>query len=242
MKKVSTGISGLDEMLEGGFPRNRIILVRGGPGSGKTTVSMQFVVDGIMKSERGIYVTLEEPLHLIKKNMTAFGWNLEDFEKKGMLKMIDASILAFKPFGSARYDHTSKLVMTPIVNLIKKSVEDFRAKRLVVDPITSVVIQQRFPTDKRFEIRELVKSLREMECTSIITSEVSSSSDKSDFYVEEYLADGAVILSKTLKDFMLIKTVRIEKMRGIKHDDQPRKYEITRDGFTIFHTEPVSFE
>jgi len=63
MKRVSTGIVGLDEMLGGGFPQERVILVRGGPGSGKTIFSLQFIVEGVKRGERGIYVTLEEPLN-----------------------------------------------------------------------------------------------------------------------------------------------------------------------------------
>ena len=240
MVRISTGVSGLDEMLGGGFPRNRIVLVRGGPGSGKTTLCMQFVVDGVRKNERGIYVTLEEPVDLVRENMKLFGWNLEDYEEKGTLRLIDGSKLVSKNFGSTGYNHQSKLVMTGITNILKRSVAQFGAKRLAVDPITSAVIQQRFPTDKRFEILELIGTLRKLDCSSLISSEFSSSAGKGDFYVEEYLADGVIVLTKTLHNFKLIKTARIEKMRGIKHDDQPRKYEIKDNGLIIYNTESVS--
>lgn len=239
MKVVSTGILGLDEMVGGGFLENRIILVRGGPGAGKTIFSFQFLVEGAKKGEQGIYITIEEPLNLIKLNMKAFGWDLEAFEKKGFLKLIDESGQIYKPFTPNRYDRgSSKLLITPILWKIKQEVEKLGAKRLVIDPITSAVIHQRFPADKRREISELIKALRNLKCTSIITSEVTSSA-VGDFYVEEYLADGAVILSKTLRDFNVIKTVRIEKMRGLKHDDQPHRYEISDKGIVVYHTEPV---
>jgi len=238
MVKISTGVSGLDEMLGGGFPRNRIVLVRGGPGSGKTTLCMQFVVDGVMKNEPGIYVSMEEPVDLLRENMKLFGWNLEDYEKRGVLHFIDASDLLSKGLSSTGRDSHSRLVMTGLTDILRRSVAHFGAKRLAVDPITSAVIQQRFPTDKRFEILELIRTLRTVDCTSLISSEVSSSGG-SDFYVEEYLADGVIVLTKTLSDFKLIKTARIEKMRGINHDDQPRKYEITKSGLKVFNTESV---
>lgn len=240
MVRISTGVSGLDEMLGGGLPRNRIVLVRGGPGSGKTTLCMQFVVDGVRKNERGIYLTLEEPVDLVRENMKVFGWNLEDYEERGILRLVDGSSLVSKDFGSTGYDRRSKLVMTGITDILRRSVAQFGAKRLAVDPITSAVIQQRFPTDKRFEILELIGTLRKLDCTSIISSELSSSAGEGDFYVEEYLADGVIVLTKTLHDFRLIKTARIEKMRGIKHDDQPRKYEIKDNGLVIYNTESVS--
>ena len=73
MVKLTTGCSGLDYMLGGGFPSNRIFLVRGGPGAGKTTFCVQFIMEGLKKNEPGIFVTFEEPLDLIKKNMLLFG-------------------------------------------------------------------------------------------------------------------------------------------------------------------------
>jgi KaiC/GvpD/RAD55 family RecA-like ATPase len=241
MERVSTGIAGLDEMLGGGFIQNRIILVRGGPGSGKTIFSLQFILDGIKKGERVIYVTLEEPLNLIKANMTLFGWDLDNYEKKGVLKTIDGSQLIYKSSTDTKYEiSSSRPLITHVAGQIKQAVENFKAKRLVVDPLTSVIIHQRFPTDKRLEILELVKILREMRCTSIITSEFSSPSAEGEFYVEEYLADGVIILSKKLENFKMIKTVRVEKMRGMRHDDQPRRYEITDKGFLVYHTEPVT--
>ena len=163
MVRGSSGVCGLDEMLDGSFPRNRIVLVRGGPGSGKTTLCMQFVVDGFRKNERGIYVTLEEPVNLVRENMNLFGWNLEDYEEKGMLRLIDGSKLVSKIFGSTGYNHQSKLVIAGITDILKRSVAQFGAKRLVIDPITSAVIQQRFPTDKRFEILELIATLRKLD-------------------------------------------------------------------------------
>jgi KaiC/GvpD/RAD55 family RecA-like ATPase len=238
--RVSIGVSGLDEMLGGGFPRNRIVLVRGGPGSGKTTLCMQFVLDGVRKNEQGIYVTLEEPVDLVRENMRVFGWNLEDYEEKGLLRLVDGSKLVSKDFGSGGYNRESKLVMKGITDILRRSVDQFGAKRLAIDPITSAVIQQRFPTDKRFEIFELISTLRKLDCTSVISSEFSSSAGEGDFYVEEYLADGVIVLSKSLHDFKLIKTARIEKMRGTKHDDQPRKYEINDNGIVVYHTESVS--
>jgi len=236
---ISTGILGLDEMVGGGFLENRIILVRGGPGVGKTVFSFQFLVEGAKKREQGIYVTLEEPLNLIKLNMKLFAFDLEGFERRGLLKLINESGQVYKPFAPNRYDRDgAKLLVTRMLERIKQEVENLGAKRLVIDPITSLVIHQRFPTDKRLEIMELIKALRNLRCTVVITSEATSHTER-DFFVEEYLADGAVILSKKLRDFNVIKTVRIEKMRGLKHDDQPHRYEISDDGIVIYHTEPV---
>ena len=236
--KTSTGISGLDEMLEGGFPKKRIILVRGGPGSGKTTMCMQFIIEGVKNNESGIYVSMEEPIDLVRENMQLFDWDIKEKEEKGLLHLIDASEILSKGPISQQRNYQQKLIMTGLTDILKRTITHFNAKRLAIDPITSAVIQQRFPTDKRFEILELIKTLRIMNCTSLISSEFSSS-DGGDFYVEEYLADGVVILSKILKNYKIIKTARIEKMRGVKHDDDPHRYEITNRGIVVYNTEPV---
>ncbi len=242
MKRVTTGISGLDEMLGGGFLSNRIVLIRGGPGTGKTVFSLQFVVKGAEKGEKGIYITLEEPLDLVRKSMASLGFDLKDFEEKNLLKLIDGSQMVYNKTGSEqrRSYGGPKSTMAHVANQIKYEVENFGAKRLVVDPITSAIIQQRFPTDKRLEILELVKVLRKLPCTSVITSESAAHSEGGEFFVEEYLADGSIVLSKALRDFVVFKTLRVEKMRGTGHDDQPRKYEITEKGFVVYNTEPVT--
>lgn len=241
MEKISTGIQGLDEMLKGGFPKNRILLVRGGPGSGKTTLCMQFIMQGAMNNEPGIYLSMEEPTDLIRQNMKPFGWNLKEYEEKGLIKLIDASGVITKGIGITGQTNQSKLVMDDLTKILERIVPNLKAKRLAVDPITSAVIQQRFPTEKRFEIFQLIGTLRKLDCTSLISSELTSAEGENDFYVEEYLADGVIVLSKTLSNFKLIKTARIEKMRGINHDDQPRKYEITKQGIKIFNTESINF-
>lgn len=240
MTRISTGVMGLDEMLDGGFLENKIILIRGGPGTGKTIFSLQFIAEGAKKGEKGIYLTLEEPMESVRTAVVSLGFDLEKLEKKNTLKLIDGSQLVYKFSEEIRSNYSSpKPVISQIVNQIIIEAESFGATRLVVDPITSAIIHQRFPTDKRLEILELIKSLRKLNCTSVITSE-SASPSEDEFFVEEYLADGVIILAQTLRNFAVTKTIRVEKMRGTKHDDQPRKYEIGDKGLVVYNTEPVT--
>jgi KaiC/GvpD/RAD55 family RecA-like ATPase len=236
--RVSTGVKGIDEMLKGGFIANKIILLRGGPGTGKTIFSLQFLTEGAKKGEKGLYVTLEEPVDSIRKTASNLGFNLEKYEKEHLVEIFDGSKMVYKFSEERRGTDAQRPVIANIVDQLQILVNSSGAQRLVIDPITSAIIHQRFPTDKRLEILELMKGLRKMTCTSLVTSEAASSSED-DFFVEEYLADGVVILSNSMHNFVLIKTVWIEKMRGIKHDDQPRKYEISDKGIIVFDSEPV---
>lgn len=226
-------------MLKGGFLPNKIILLRGGPGTGKTIFSLQYLTEGAKKGQKGLYVTLEEPIDSIRKTSANLGFDLEKYEKQDLIKTFDGSEMVYKFSEEKRGYDAQKPVISSIVNQMNILVKDFGAKRLVIDPITSAIIHQRFPTDKRLEILELMKGLRKMDCTSLITSE-SASSSEDDFFVEEYLADGVIILSNSMRNFAVTKTVWVEKMRGLKHDDQPRKYEISDKGIVVYATEPVT--
>jgi len=240
MTRISSGVTGLDEMLGGGFLENKIILVRGGPGTGKTIFSLQFIVEGARKGEKGIYLTLEEPMDSVRTTASSLGLDLEKLEEKNMIKVIDGSQLVYKFSEEIKNNYSSpKPVISQIVNQIIIEAKSFGATRIAVDPITSALIHQRFSTDKRLEILELVKSLRKIRCTSVITSE-SSSQSEDEFFVEEYLADGVIILAQTLHNFAIIKTIRVEKMRGTRHDDQPREYEVGDEGLIVYNTEPVT--
>ena len=237
MEKVSTGIKGLDDMLLGGLPKGRIILLCGGPGTGKTIFSLQFLMVAADRGEPGVYVTLEEPLTFIRENISDFGWDLRKKEKDGLLELLDFCAVSygegFKGSREREGEESSYSIFGPIL----AAAEKIKAKNIVIDPLTSVAIHEQRPNMKRIRIAEMLSELRKTGCTSVLTSEVSTVSG--DFYVEEFLADGVIKLDKVLQNFSLINTLRIEKMRGLNYDDQPRRYAIDNRGLTVFNTEQV---
>jgi circadian clock protein KaiC len=93
LDRVATGIKGFDEVLNGGLPKARTILIVGSPGSGKTTFAIQFLVGGAKAGEPGLYVSLDEKPERVKDNLSSFGWNLDSLEQSGKLTFIDATQL-----------------------------------------------------------------------------------------------------------------------------------------------------
>ncbi|MDQ1280440.1 MAG: hypothetical protein QG670_1703 [Thermoproteota archaeon] len=237
MIKISTGVEGLDEMLGGGFPRGRVYLVSGGPGTGKTIFSLQYLMAAVERGEPGIYVTLEEPLSFIRENVDSFGWDLKQKELSKRLKLLDFYAVTF---GEESFETKGRDSSEPSFSIIREvvnAVKAVRAEHVVIDPLTSIVIHEQRAGVKRYKIGEIFSELRKIGCTALFTSEITSS--EGEFYMEEFLADGVIRLNKTIQDFDLIKTIRIEKMRGIKYDEQPRRYIIDERGFSVYHTEPV---
>jgi len=236
MKLLATGINGFDEMLNGGIQEGRVVLVCGGPGAGKTILTVQCMVQALSRGEPCIFATLEEPLKNIKENVLNFGWNLDEWEKLGLLKTLDLFMIPGASIVNARDRETSDTELFTIKTIVDIA-KTQRAKWVFIDPLTSLVIHEPRSGRKRFVIGELFESLRKLGCSSIVTSEAAP--QEGDFYMEQFLADGVILLSKDLKDYNLIKTIRIDKMRGAQFDEQPRRYTITTRGFRVFNTEPV---
>jgi circadian clock protein KaiC len=231
---VSTGIKGLDEMLKGGLPKGRVILLCGGPGTGKTIFSLELLSSAAEKGVHGVYATLEEPLNLIKENGKIFAWNIEEKEKNQSIKLLEYRVLSYEnPSGREK----SEASTSSITNKIIEAAKSIHAEFLVIDPLTSIVINEQRAGEKRRKIAELFNQLRGSGYTSILTSETSASDGE--FYIEEFLADGVIRLDKVIQNFNLIRTIRIEKMRGVEHDEQPKRYIIDRNGFTVYSTEPI---
>ena len=235
--RVETGISGLDEMLGGGIPEKSIILLCGGPGSGKTIMTLQYMMTAVSRGEPVVYVSLEEPMTKKTKNATAFGWDIAKAESEDMVETLDIYMVPHSQGVVEPIDRRKGKIQFSIENEIETAVKRIGAKHIIIDPVTSILIHESRSGKKRFLIGQLFDTIRNLDCSAIVTSEGLPS--QNDFYMEQFLSDGVFLLSKDLLDFTMIKTLRIDKMRGIDFDDQPRRFVITPRGFQVFSSESV---
>jgi KaiC/GvpD/RAD55 family RecA-like ATPase len=242
--RCRSGVIGLDEILQGGIPRGGCVLVAGGPGSGKTIISTQFLLKGVQKfDEPGLLVTFDESPKSIRKNMSRFGWNLAELEEKNMFRILDLSNLIYltpDEFQKTAYGvNVAEFTIVGAMQIIRDNVESLNANRVVVDGVTSLSIFEENEAKRRRNLAQLFKGLRDLGCTSLVTSEVSVALAEREHQLEEFLADGVLLLRPILRKGRIIKSILIEKMRGISHDTQPRPYTITEEGFTIYPNETV---
>jgi len=235
--RVSTGVPGLDEMLGGGMPKGSILLVCGGPGVGKTILTLQYMMAAVRRGEPCVYVSLEESMEKKVQNAAAFGWDVRAAINEGKVDVMDVYMIPHSQGIVDYVDRNRGKLQLSIETEIERAIKRVGAKHLLVDPLTSLLVHEQRSGRKRFIIGQLFDVVRNMDCSAIITAE--GIPKDTDFYMEQFLADGVTLLNKDLLDFKLIKTLRIDKMRGIDFDDQPRRYVITGRGMKVFHSEPV---
>ncbi len=235
---VKTGIPGIDSLLgEQGIPRGYVVFVNGAPGSGKTTFAIQFLYKGATQfDEPGVYVSLDESPTHITRNMKSFGWDLEKLEDENKLVMLDSS-----PIRRIKREIKVKreFSMERLIDTVGEVISKIGAKRVAIDPLAILTIQYPSTLDRVYAVMDLLQALAETQCTTLMISELKTSAMEREYQLEEYLAQGTILLRTFEKPGGLIRAFQIEKLRGIKHDPQPRPYKITGEGIEVYPEERV---
>jgi circadian clock protein KaiC len=238
---VPSGISGLDELLQGGFPKDRTILVYGGPGSGKTTLCVQYLYNGAVHyDEPGILVTLNETPDEIKDNMSSFSWDLDKLETTGLLTILDIRAVRVNKAGfislSQNVVKDDAIPFSHLARRISETAQKMKAKRLVLDSLTALTFQSNQPeVIIRYGVLGLFQILTQLECTSLMISEsrfTQRSQPQSVIPLELFLATGVINLYTDV-ELEGVRAIQIQKMRGINHDSAIRPFAITQNGISI---------
>src|SRR5437899_7842199 len=200
--RTPTGIPGLDKLLTGGLPKSRTILLSGGPGTGKTILSSQYLVNGILDyEESGVYVSLDENKQHVFEEMLDFGWDFEDLENNKKLIFLEASPIRYLPaeikVGKLTVGR-KEFSMATLIEMIKTSVREIGAKRIVVDPVTTLVFQYEGVAAQRNALVELMEALADTGATCLITTELRRPGFERSLDYEEYLAHGVILLQQLL--------------------------------------------
>lgn len=221
LKRVKTGIEGLDGLIEGGFLKGDVTLLAGNTGSGKTIFSTEFICNGaVAYQEKGVYATFEEDEKTLKRNMAKFGFDFEKLEKDGMIKVI--GLEAMKGAG-----------LNANIELILSTIKDLKAERLVVDSLTAFFNA----SQERFEYRTLIhifyKVLKTLDCTTVMTCSVPTGSRTLGLGVEEFISDAVLSLENVMHVAELKTRFLIRKMRGTHHSRQYHEVIIYENGLKI---------
>lgn len=222
--RVMTGVPGLDELIEGGFRRGQVISVSGSSGSGKTTFAVQFLVNGaLMYNEPGLYITLGEQKKQIFANMLRYGWDLKKLEEDKKILFVEYPPYEIEVFLSQEV-------------VIRDSVEMVGVKRLVIDPVSSLLMGYGDEQKRRERLLRLLERLRSLGCTSLMTSEsggIDVEVPLGKFEVELF-SDGIIYLYNMRKESRRQRGLEVIKLRGTKHSSKTCPIEFTEHGIEVY--------
>jgi circadian clock protein KaiC len=222
MIRAESGIKGLDEIIEGGFPFPSVILVAGEPGTGKTTFSMQSLFHGAKKGEGGMYFTaISEPVDQVHKFMSKYSFYDRKLVDDGMIKFMDVGEILVKEGPTKAFEM--------IVNIVRKE----NIKRAVIDPISpfSYVFDTR-QSYRKF-LHDFFVTLRALETLTILVAETPPQ----EVTKEEvsYMADGLILLHLQPSENPAIfkPGIQIRKMKGTEHSKDILRLGFTKDGMRL---------
>jgi circadian clock protein KaiC len=232
--RVSTGITGLDDLIGGGFERGKAYLVTGETGTGKTIFSLQFLLHGISEGEPGIYATMDQKPDHIVEDGASLGWNIEEHLDSEEFIFLDAT-----PY---KKGENTAFSLNSFSSELKTYTSVLGGRRVVLDPIVPFAARTGDYIEIRENVRNIIRRLEENECTTLITTEIPpGSSSLSTLGVEELFVHGIIVLGLQKQANRLTRSLLVRKMRGTAIDLTIQTYSITQnEGIVI--TGPLIYE
>ncbi len=232
IERVKTLIPGFDELVKGGIPKRNIVLLSGGPGTGKSIFAQQFIFNGLKQGERGVLVTLEEHPVQLRRNMLAFGWDVKKFEEENKFAIVDAFTGGVgETAKKEKYVVRSTDDIPELLDVIRQSIKDIGAERIVIDSISTLYLTK--PALARGVLMQLKRVISGLGATAIFVSQVSVTERGFGGPGVEHAVDGIIRLDLDEINGELVRSLIIWKMRGTAHDMHRRPFEITDKGIIV---------
>lgn len=223
LKRIKTGIEGLDEITGGGFIKNSIITICGGTGSGRTTFGIQYLANGAyLYKERGMYISFDQPKYSLFGNMSSFIWNLPELEKNKQLFFIE-------------YPTNELSFFLEKENALIELIDTLGIERVVIDPIGPLISAVDINSRKLF-LQKLINSMRKWGTTTLLIADEMIPPDpivpRTDCGIENF-TDGFIHLGWSLVNKKRIRTLEVLKLRGSMHEHDNYYYTIDSNGIKI---------
>jgi circadian clock protein KaiC len=225
---IPTGVEGLDEVLRGGIARNRLYLIEGDPGAGKTTLAMQFLLAGVARGETCLYVTLSETAEELHASAASHGWTLDGID---VLEII-ATEESLKP--DARYTmyHPSEVELAATINKVLAEAAHLKPARLVFDSLSELRLLAENPLRYRRQILALKQHFARQQCTVWFIDDRTG--EQRDMHLHS-LAHGVISLERSAVEYgSMRRCLQIGKMRGHRFSEGFHDTAIVHGGMRVF--------
>lgn len=221
-ERVATGVPGLDEMLSGGFLPGSSVLVRGAPGSGKTSLGLQYLVHGARNNQPGLLISFEEFPPSLHRDAESLGWNLAELEEAGQLHLMFTSPQMLLDSVSSPQSALSQLML------------DGGIRRVVLDSVTHLTRL----TDDTMKLRGIyntvINGLKREGVTSLLLGEESRAPNpRQEKGRLSFVVDGILLLRYVEVESAMQRAIVVLKMRGSDHAKEIRRLEIRKGGLVI---------
>jgi circadian clock protein KaiC len=225
--KVSTGVSGLDHLLRGGLPAHRIHLIEGRPGSGKTTLGLQFLLDGARRSESCMYITLSESANELRANAASHGWDLSGIHVQEIQPAEN-----LRPEEQYTLFHPSEIELGDLSRNVFEAVEKYKPARAVLDSVSDMRLLARDSLRYRRQILALKQFFAGRGCTLLLLNETGS--NDADAHIQS-LAHGVLKLEQAVHNFGIARRrLEIVKLRGVSYVGGFHDFRIQTGGMRVF--------
>lgn len=226
IKRMKSGVPGLDDLIEGGYPEGSSVLISGTPGTGKSTIGVQFVYNGVKEyDDNGLIITVEESKDQIIRNMSRFGFDLEPLLDSKRITIVEEPVLFERV-----------VTHETIEEIIKKN----NIKRVVFDSLT--LFKHVYPDEekRRREILRFIETFRNLGCVCLFTME-RPTGDLNQYFPEEFFMDGLIIMSQLImsKKTKTTRIVGVVKLRGTKHPNHFYPMRFTDNGIVVYSEEEI---
>ena len=227
LQKTRTGITGLDEITVGGLPKGRPTLVCGGPGSGKTLMGIEFIVNGASQfDEPGVIMAFEEKAEELETNVASLGFDLVKLQKENKIK------IDYVHVDKAEIQETGEYDLSGLFIRLAHAIDSIKAKRVVLDTIENLFSGLSNEGIIRSEIRRLFQWLKDKSVTTVITGERGAVTLTRQG-LEEYVSDCVILLDHRVQNQVSTRLLRVVKYRGTVHGTNEYPFLIDDEGISV---------
>ncbi len=219
-KRLGTGINGFDKLIEGGFETSSVNMIVGDSGSGKTIFTLQFLLEGLKKGEKCLFITFEEKKKEFYKNMKEFGWDLKKYEKQGLFYFLEYSPEKVRSMIEEGGGEIESLVIRNKIT------------RMVIDSFTSFALLFEDELEKREAALSLFDIIRRWNMTSLLTLQ-ENPGKRGESSTLEFEVDSIVLLYFIRKKNKRQRQIEVLKMRGTNHSTELHDLEFTNSGLKV---------